>query len=94
VGLVEASGAWHLEGAGQTAAAQRPSSHEENTLEDQRPKLPLSLRPTDPSFSDKVRLPQGVDREGTRATYEDGLPVVSLPRAEAYSAKRVVIAIS
>ena len=41
-----------------------------------------------------VRLPKGVDREAMRATYEDGLLVVSIPRVKTDNVKRQKIAIS
>jgi HSP20 family molecular chaperone IbpA len=33
----------------------------------------VALRATYQSFSERVRLPGGVDREGMQAKYEDGL---------------------
>ena len=46
------------------------------------------------SFCERVRLPRGVDREAMRAEYEDGLLVVTMPRAKPEGEKRRKIAIS
>ncbi len=35
------------------------------------------------SSSEDLCLPQGVDREGMRATFENGLPFMIMPRAKA-----------
>jgi HSP20 family protein len=55
---------------------------------------PLQLRATYHSFSERVRLPTGVDREGMQAKYEDGLLVVTMPRVKAENVKRQIIAIA
>ena len=55
---------------------------------------PLQLRATYHSFSERVRLPTGVDREGMQAKYEDGLLVVTMPRVKAENVKRQSIAIA
>ena len=54
----------------------------------------LELRATYRSFSERVRLPRGVDREAMRATYEDGLLLVTIPMRKADAAKRQKIAIA
>ncbi len=46
------------------------------------------------SFCEKVRLPQGVDREAMEATYEDGLLVVRMPRAKVETSKRHKITVN
>ena len=54
----------------------------------------LELRATYRSFSERVRLPRGVDREAMRATYEDGLLRVTIPMKKAGEACRQTIAIA
>ena len=95
VELVEASGAWYLEVGGETAASSEPPKADNQSAQPQDPtKLPLDVRPRYRSFSEKVRLPAGVDREAMRATYEDGLLVVTMPRAKAKVVQRQKIAIN
>ena len=55
---------------------------------------PHEVRATYRAFKERVRLPQGVDREAMRAKYEDGLLVVTMPRLQADGVKRRAIAIS
>ena len=55
---------------------------------------PHEVRATYRAFKERVRLPQGVDREAMRAKYEDGLLVVTMPRLQAEGVKRRAIAIS
>ena len=55
---------------------------------------PHEVRATYRAFKERVRLPQGVDREAMRAKYEDGLLVVTMPRAQAEGVKRRAIAIA
>jgi HSP20 family protein len=92
VELLEAAGVWYMEVAGQTAASSEPPKDGSQTAQPQ-PK-PREVRRTYRSFSERVRLPQGVDREAMRASYEDGLLVVTMPRAKAEAAKRHTITIS
>ena len=54
----------------------------------------LELRATYGGFRKRVRLPRGVDREAMRATYEDGLLLVTIPMKKADAAKRQKIAIA
>ena len=54
---------------------------------------PLPLRAMYRGFSERVRLPAGVDRDAMRATYEDGLLVVTMPRKRADEVKRQKITI-
>ena len=80
VELLDASGAWYIEVAGETAASSETPKDDSQTAQ---PQDLAKLRPMYRSFSEKVRLPQGVDREAMRATYEDGLLVVTMPRVKA-----------
>ena len=53
------------------------------------------LRATYRAFRERVRLPQGMDRDAMRAKYEDGLLVVTIPRAKTENdVRRKSIAIS
>ena len=90
VELLDASGVWYLEVAGQTAASSEPPKDDTQTAQPQDLPKPLTVRPRYRSFSEKVRLPQGVDREAMRATYEDGLLVVTMPRAKADMKRRKI----
>ena len=91
VELVEASGVWYIEVAGQTAASsETPKDESQDTSNPPHPKVLRSYR----SFCEKVRLPQGVDRESMRAAYEDGLLVVTMPRAKVQTSKRHKITIN
>ena len=95
VELLDASGDWYIEIAGQsTAAAASPRKDGADAPDNQEAAKPLQLRPSYSSFSERVRLPQGVDREAMRATYEDGLLVVSIPRVKTDNVKRQKIAIN
>ena len=80
VELMDASGVWYIEVAGQTASSSEAPKDDSQTAQ---PQDLAKLRPRYRSFSEKVRLPQGVDREAMRATYEDGLLVVTMPRVKA-----------
>ncbi len=92
VELLEDAGAWYIEVAGQTAASSDAPKHDTQTTQPQ-PK-PRDVRTTYRSFSEKVRLPPDADPEAMQATYEDGLLVVTMPRAKAETAKRRTIAIN
>ena len=87
VELLDASGAWYIEVAGQTAASSETPKDGSQTAQPQDlPKVRTRYR----SFSEKVRLPAGVDREAMRATYEDGLLVVTMPRVKAEMKRRKI----
>ena len=59
-----------------------------------RPSLTTTLLSTHAHrFSEPVRLPAGVDRDAMRATYEDGLLVVTMPRKRADGVKQLKITI-
>ena len=92
VEVVEASGGSFIEVSGQSASAESSPS-KDGTPSNDSPK-PLEVRATYRTFSERVRLPDGVDREGMRAKYEDGLLVVTLPRAKTENMKRHKIAIN
>ena len=93
VEVLDASGESYIEIAGQTTAAAA-SKDGADTPDNQEAAKPLELRASYSSFSERVRLPKGVDREAMRATYEDGLLVVSIPRVKTDNVKRQKIAIS
>ena len=90
VELLDASGVWYIEVAGQTAASSGAPKDDTQTAQPQDLPKPFEARPRYRSFSEKVRLPQGVDREAMRATYEDGLLVVTIPRAKADMKRRKI----
>ena len=95
VEVLDASGESYIEIAGQTTAAAASSSKDgADTPDNHEAAKPLELRASYSSFSERVRLPKGVDREAMRATYEDGLLVVSIPRVKTDNVKRQKIAIS
>ena len=95
VEVLDASGESYIEIAGQTTAAAASSSKDgADTPDNHEAAKPLDLRASYSSFSERVRLPKGVDREAMRATYEDGLLVVSIPRVKTDNVKRQKIAIS
>ena len=75
--------------AGGTAG--KPDSNSEDGAQADKPMeaaKPPELRPTYGAFSERVLLPAGMDREAMRATYEDGLLVVTMPRKRADEMKR------
>ena len=90
VELLDASGVWYIEVAGQTAASSAAPKDDSQTAQPQDLPKPFEVRPRYRSFSEKVRLPQGVDPEAMRATYEDGLLVVTIPRAKADTKRRKI----
>ena len=96
VEVVDASGESFIEIAGQTVTAADSNSKEGADAPDNQKEAskPLELRATYGSFSERVRLPQGVNREAMRATYEDGLLVVSIPRVKKDNVKRQRIAVN
>ena len=98
VELLDDRGESYIEVSGQTLDKQDPHSSkdgEEPQAEAANSKeTRLELRATYGGFSERVRLPRGVDREAMRATYEDGLLVVTVPRKKADHGKRQQIAIA
>ena len=94
VELLDAADQCYIEVAGGTAG--KPDSNSEDGAQADKPKeaaKPPELRPTYGAFSERVLLPAGMDREAMRATYEDGLLVVSVPRKKADDVKRQKLAI-
>ena len=92
VEVLDASDGSFIEVSGQSAPAELSPTNHQATPD--QPSKPLDLRATYRSFSQRVRLPRGVDREGMRAKYEDGLLVVTLPRKRTDNVKRQKIAIN
>jgi HSP20 family molecular chaperone IbpA len=93
IDVVEAEGVHYLEISGQTSSSA--SSHENTTggAQDAAAK-PLALRTSYRSFSHKVQLPAGVDRESLKAKYEDGLLVITMHKAHKDAGQRQRIAIA
>jgi HSP20 family molecular chaperone IbpA len=93
IDVVEAEGVHYLEISGQTSSSA--SSHENTTggAQDAAAK-PLALRTSYRSFSHKVQLPVGVDRESLKAKYEDGLLVITMHKAHKDAGQRQRIAIA
>ena len=98
VEVLDDRGESYIEVSGQTLDKQDPHSSkdgEEPQAEAANSKeTKLELRATYGGFSERVRLPRGVDREAMRATYEDGLLRVTIPMKKAGEAKRQTIAIA
>ena len=92
VEVLDASDGSFIEVSGQSAPTESSPTNHQATPD--QPSKPLDLRATYRSFSQRVRLPEGVDREGMRAKYEDGLLVVTLPRKRTDNVKRHTIAIN
>ena len=104
VEVLDVSGQAYLEVSGQTAARRSSTAADEaNSGSDKAAacgsdkadkgslqELPATYR----AFKERVLLPEGVDREAMLARYEDGLLVVTMPRAKAESVRRQSIAIS
>ena len=105
VEVVDESGQAYLEISGQTAsklslgdAAAAKDSDDKATEEesDKRTKnggRQQRLRATY-AFKERVRLPKSIDRDAMLAKYEDGLLVVTIPRAKTETVRRQAIAIS
>ena len=98
VELLDASGDAYIEIARHDppAASPRDDKDGSNKAEpaDKQHAKPLEARARYGSFSERVRLPRGVDRDAMRARYEDGLLVVTIPRSKPEGEKRRSIAIS
>ena len=99
VELVDASDHCVLEVSGQTAV--KPAATDAAKATDADANVgptdagkPQELRATYRAFKERVRLPQGVDREAMRAKYEDGLLVVTIPRVKTDGVKRRAIALN
>ena len=99
VELVDASDHCVLEVSGQTAVKPAATDAAKDTDADANvgptdAGKPQELRATYRAFKERVRLPQGVDREAMRAKYEDGLLVVTIPRVKTDGVKRRAIALN
>ena len=98
VELLNDRGESYLEVSGQTLDKQDPQSSNDGAEPQaeaaQSKETTLELRATYGGFRERVRLPRGVDREAMRATYEDGLLLVTIPMRKAGEAKRQKIAIA
>ena len=93
IDVVEADGVHFLEISGQTSStASTPATN--STDEPQESAQPLALRTSYKSFSHKVQLPAGVDRESLKAKYEDGLLVITMRKAHKDGGQRQRIAIA
>ena len=100
VEMLDAAGGTYLEVSGETAVKADASSskdgkeQEADSANSKDAVKTLGLRAMYRGFSERVRLPPDVDRNAMRATYEDGLLVVTIPRTKADDAKRQRIAIA
>ena len=101
VDVLDAAGESYIEVSGQTAVKPDPSSsgkdgkdQEADTANSKETVKTVELRAMYHGFSERVRLPPDVDRNAMRATYEDGLLVVTVPRKKADHGKRQQIAIA
>ena len=91
--IVEADGAHFLEISGQkNSSAGAPPSN--STEASPSAGQPLALRTSYRSFSQRVRLPAGVDRASLQAKYENGLLVVTMAAAHKDGGQRQRIAIA
>jgi HSP20 family molecular chaperone IbpA len=92
VEVLDFSGESFVEVSGQSATtAASPNKDADSANQDAKP---LELCATYRSFSERVRLPKGVDKEAMRATYENGLLVVTIPRVKTENMKRQKITIN
>ena len=97
VDVLDATDGAYIEIAGKTADPQ--DSHGKQATDADKAgdagdaQTPRQLRAMYRGFSERVRLPAGVDRDAMRATYEDGLLVVTMPRKRADEMKRQKITI-
>jgi HSP20 family molecular chaperone IbpA len=96
VELLDDRGESFIEVSGQTLDKHSSKDGEEAPADAAQSKVEtkLELRATYGGFRERVRLPRGVDREAMRATYEDGLLVVTIPMNKIGEAKRQKIAIA
>ena len=97
VELLDASGEAFIEIARKDPPAHSPRDKDKDGNKAEagtQDAKPLEVRARYGSFSERVRLPRGVDREAMRARYEDGLLVVTIPRSKPEGEKRRSIAIA
>ena len=97
VDVLDATDGAYIEIAGKTADAHDSQGNQATDADKAGDagdaQTPLQLRAMYRGFSERVRLPAGVDRDAMRATYEDGLLVVTMPRKKADEMKRQKITI-
>ena len=97
VDVLDATDGAYIEIAGKTADAHDSQGNQATDADKAGDagdaQTPLQLRAMYRGFSERVRLPAGVDRDGMRATYEDGLLVVTMPRKRADGVKRLKVTI-
>ena len=97
VDVLDATDGAYIEIAGKSAEARDSHSTQatdaDKAADAADAQKPLPLRAMYRGFSERVRLPSGVDRDAMRATYEDGLLVVTMPRKRADDVKRQKITI-
>ena len=93
VDVLDATDGSYIEIAGKTADARDSHTQADKAAGTADEAGPPQLRPMYRGFSERVRLPAGVDRDAMRATYEDGLLVVTMPRKRADGVKRLKVTI-
>ena len=93
VDVLDATDGSYIEIAGKTADARDSHTEADKAADTADEARPPQLRPMYRGFSERVRLPAGVDRDAMRATYEDGLLVVTMPRKRADGVKRLKVTI-
>ena len=93
VDVLDATDGSYIEIAGKTADARDSHTEADKAADTADEAGPPQLRPMYRGFSERVRLPAGVDRDAMRATYEDGLLVVTMPRKRADGVKRLKVTI-
>ena len=98
VDVLDATDGAYIEIAGKTADAHDSQGNQATDADKASnagdAQTPLQLRAMYRGFSERVRLPAGVDRDAMRATYEDGLLLVTIPMNKAGEAKRQKITIA
>ena len=94
IDVVEADGAHHLEISGQTSSSSGAPASNSTEVSSAEASKPLALRTSYRSFSHRVRLPAGVDRESLKAKYENGLLVVTMHKTSKETPQRQRIAIA
>ena len=94
IDVVEADGAHHLEISGQTSSSSGGPASNSTEVSSAEASKPLALRTSYRSFSHRVRLPAGVDRESLKAKYENGLLVVTMHKTSKETPQRQRIAIA
>ena len=94
IDVLAADGAHHLEISGQTSSSSGAPPSNSTEVSSAEASKPLALRTSYRSFSHRVRLPAGVDRESLKAKYENGLLVVTMHKTSKEAPQRQRIAIA